>query len=77
MVVTGSSGQLGSAVVQMLRRDGIEVVGLDRRPGPGTRDGMSMAERGRKFGIDRLTGRRHLRNVRCVVPLSAVSAVTL
>ena len=36
VVVTGSSGQLGGAVVRLLRRDGIEVVGLDRRPGPGT-----------------------------------------
>jgi UDP-glucose 4-epimerase len=36
VVVTGSSGQLGGTVVRLLRADGFEVIGLDRRPGPGT-----------------------------------------
>ena len=33
MVVTGSSGQLGGTLVRLLRADGTDVVGLDRRPG--------------------------------------------
>jgi nucleoside-diphosphate-sugar epimerase len=36
VAVTGSSGQLGGTVVRLLRADGVEVVGLDRRRGPGT-----------------------------------------
>ena len=36
MVVTGSSGQLGGTLVRLLRADGTDVVGLDRRPGPHT-----------------------------------------
>jgi len=36
VVVTGSSGQLGGTLVRLLRADGTDVVGLDRRPGPHT-----------------------------------------
>lgn len=35
-VVTGSSGRIGSALAARLRRDGFQVVGVDRRPGPQT-----------------------------------------
>jgi nucleoside-diphosphate-sugar epimerase len=36
VVVTGSSGRLGGTLVRLLRADGTDVVGLDRRPGPNT-----------------------------------------
>lgn len=36
ILVTGSSGYLGAALVARLRRDGHAVVGLDPRPGPTT-----------------------------------------
>lgn len=36
VVVTGSSGHLGGVLVRLLSADGMDVVGLDRRPGPDT-----------------------------------------
>jgi nucleoside-diphosphate-sugar epimerase len=35
-VVTGSSGQLGGHLVELLCGEGVDVIGLDRRPGPAT-----------------------------------------
>ncbi|WP_211341533.1 NAD-dependent epimerase/dehydratase family protein [Myceligenerans xiligouense] len=40
VVVTGSSGMLGSALVRRLAADGAEVTGVDRRPDPDAPDGV-------------------------------------
>lgn len=45
-LVTGSSGHLGEALVRTLRRDGVDVVGIDIAAGPATDIVGSIADRG-------------------------------
>ena len=45
ILVTGSSGHLGEALVRVLGRDGVEVVGLDVLPSPWTAIVGSVADR--------------------------------
>ena len=46
VLVTGSSGHLGEALVRTLRGSDHEVVGLDTRPSPFTNENGSVADRG-------------------------------
>src|SRR5919108_2084010 len=46
IVVTGSSGLLGSAIVRRLARRGWSVTGIDRQPGPFTRVVADITTRG-------------------------------
>jgi nucleoside-diphosphate-sugar epimerase len=46
VVVTGSSGHLGEALVRVLQDGGHEVTGIDVRPSPGTTVTGSVADRG-------------------------------
>ena len=45
VLVTGSSGYLGAALVGRLQKDGHNVVGMDPRPGPATTHLASVADR--------------------------------
>ncbi len=46
ILVTGSSGHLGEALVRVLRAQGHMPVGLDRKPGPYTDVAGDIADRG-------------------------------
>ena len=47
VLVTGSAGHLGEALVRVLRDGGYEVAGIDVRPSPYTTVVGSVADRGR------------------------------
>ncbi|GHO48265.1 NAD-dependent epimerase/dehydratase family protein [Ktedonospora formicarum] len=53
VLLTGSSGQLGSAIAEALTARGHEVYGIDRRAGPWTRELVNIGERETLFSLAR------------------------